>query len=248
MRNLRIVVVEDEYYVRKGLVHRFDWARLGCEVVGEASNGKEGLAVIQELAPDLVIADIEMPIMSGLEMAERLQLLQSPAAFLFLTAHEKFSYAQKAIKLEAVDYLLKPFRPEDLEQCILRLKSRLHLEETAAAGAIFIEIQPQSSYIRDAVQYVHQHYAEDIANSTVADALSLSEAYFCRLFKKEAGCTFTQYLTNYRMHIAAKLLVQSHDKINTIAEQVGFADGNYFSLTFKKLTGLSPREYQEKNR
>ena len=65
---LRVVVVEDEYYVRKGIIQTFDWNSLGCEIVGEAANGRDGIQVIEELKPDVVIADIEMPVVDGIEM------------------------------------------------------------------------------------------------------------------------------------------------------------------------------------
>ena len=66
METLRIVVVEDEYYVRKGIIQSFDWEKVDCEIVGEAANGKTGIEVVEETKPDLVIVDVEMPVMDGI--------------------------------------------------------------------------------------------------------------------------------------------------------------------------------------
>lgn len=245
---IRVVVVEDEFYVRKGIIQTFDWKSLGCEIVGEASNGREGIAVVEETKPDLIIADIEMPVSDGIEMARLLRSKQCGAEFIFLTAHQKFTYVHSALKLEAVDYLLKPFRYEDLESCIRKVKLRLHKVDEYTSKTVLLtdeEIQAENLYIKKAITYVRQHYQEEVTITGVAEYLKLSEAYFCRLFKKETGYTFGQYLTNYRIHVAAGLLVNFPMKVSEAAEQVGYTDSNYFSILFKKIMEMSPSEYQE---
>lgn len=245
---LKVVVVEDEYYVRKGIVQTFDWKKLDCEVVGEASNGRDGITVIEEQKPDLVIVDIEMPVIDGLEMVKILKSKQCKAEFIFLTAHQKFTYVHSALKLEAVDYLLKPFHYEELEACVRKVKIRLHKVDQETSKTLLLtedEIRAENIYIKQAVSYVREHYTEEILVTEVADHLNLSEAYFCRLFKKETGYTFGQYLTNYRIHVAAGLLANFPMKVSEAAVQVGFSDSNYFSITFKKIMEMSPSEYQE---
>lgn len=245
---LKVVVVEDEYYVRKGIIQTFDWKKLGCEIVGEAANGRDGIAVVEEKKPDLVIVDIEMPVIDGLEMVKILKSKQCQSEFIFLTAHQKFTYVHSALKLEAVDYLLKPFHYEELEACVRKVKIRLHKMDEDTSRTVLLtedEIQAENVYIKKAVSYVREHYTEEILVTEVAEHLSLSEAYFCRLFKKETGYTFGQYLTNYRIHVAAGLLANFPMKVSEAAEQVGFSDSNYFSITFKKIMEMSPSEYQE---
>lgn len=246
-RKLRIVVVEDEFYVRKGIINATNWTALGCEVVGEAENGAVGLEVIRETSPDLVIVDIEMPLMSGLEMVEQLKLENRQLEYLFLTSHQNFSYVYRAIKLDVIDYLLKPFMQEDLEKCIAKVKIKLHLvekDEIDLTGDTAYDIEFKNSLIQQAVQYVKQHYKEDISNVSMSEYLNISEAYFCRTFKKETGYTFGQYLSHYRIHIAAKLLRQSDMRINEVAFACGIPDSNYFSQIFKKIKGISPKDYQ----
>ena len=80
---IRVVVVEDEFYVRKGIIQTFDWKKLDCEIVGEAANGRDGIAVVEETRPDLVIADIEMPVVDGIEMARLLKSKQCTACLLY---------------------------------------------------------------------------------------------------------------------------------------------------------------------
>lgn len=260
---LRVVVVEDEYYVRKGIIKTFDWKSLDCEIVGEASNGREGTGVIEELKPDLVIADIEMPVADGIEMVRLLKEKRCCPAFIFLTAHQKFAYVHSALKLEAVDYLLKPFTGESLEESISKVKLRLlrtsgnrsaaprlpengRLTEPETLEAELL--LAKNLYIKKAVLFVRDHYCNEIGAVDAANHLNISEAYFCRLFKKETGYTFGQYLTNYRIYVAAGLLANFPMKINEVAEQAGFSDSSYFSLIFKKTMGMPPTEYQELKR
>ncbi|MCI8512689.1 MAG: AraC family transcriptional regulator [Lachnospiraceae bacterium] len=246
---LRVVIVEDEYYVRKGIIQTFDWESLGCEIIGEAANGRDGIAVIEELKPELVIADIEMPVIAGIEMVTILKGRQCRSEFIFLTAHQKFTYVHSALKLEAVDYLLKPFRYEELKACIRKVRVRLGLlDEKEDILLTEREITAENVYIKKAILYVREHYSQELKVGDVAESLSLSEAYFCRLFKKETGYTFGQYLTNYRMHVAAGLLANFPIKVADAAAQVGFADSNYFSMTFKRVMELTPSEYQEEHR
>lgn len=248
MEILKVVIVEDEYYVRKGIIQTFDWKGLGCEIVGEASNGREGVEVIERTRPDLVIADIEMPVTDGLEMVKILKSKQCRAEFIFLTAHQKFTYVHSALKLEAMDYLLKPFRYEELEACIRKVRIKLRKVDEETAKTILLteeELSAGNMYIKKAISYVREHYAEEILVNEVAEGLNLSEAYFCRLFKKETGYTFGQYLTNYRIHVAAGLLANFPMKVSEAAEQVGYSDSNYFSMTFKKIMDMSPSDYQE---
>lgn len=246
-RKLKVVVVEDEYYVRKGIINSTNWSALTCEIVGEAENGVAGLEVIRETEPDLVIVDIEMPLMSGLEMVEQLKLENRQLEYLFLTSHQNFSYVYKAIKLDVIDYLLKPFMQADLEKCLAKVKVKLHLvekDELDLTGDTAYDIEFKNSLIQQAVQYVKQHYKDDISNTSMAEYLNISEAYFCRTFKKETGYTFGQYLSHYRIHIAAKLLRKSDMRINEVALLCGIADSNYFSQIFKKIKGISPKDYQ----
>lgn len=248
---LSVVIIEDEYYVRKGLIQTFDWAALDCEVIGEASNGRDGVEVISKLKPDLVVADIEMPVINGIEMVKILKSRQCKSEYIFLTAHQKFAYVHSALKLEAMDYLLKPFSYEDLAECIRKVKIRLNKIDGETAKTLLLteeKMKAKSLYIKDAIDYVREHYAEDITIPAMAQHLGISEAYFCRLFKKETGYTFVRYLTHYRIHVAAGMLAKLPVKISDAAEQTGFTDSNYFSSTFKRIMHLSPSKYQELNR
>ena len=122
---LRVLVVEDEEMIRKGIVLATDWQSLGCVVVGEAANGEEGILQAEACKPSLIITDLKMPKMDGLEMISRLREAGCEAYVIILTAYDSFTYAQTAIRLGAVDFLLKPFHDGDLENAVLALQKRI---------------------------------------------------------------------------------------------------------------------------
>ena len=141
---MRVMVVEDEEMIRKGIVMAVDWAALDCIVVGEAANGEQALAVAEDCQPTLIITDLKMPKMDGLEMVRRLREAGSRAYVIILTAYDSFAYAQTAIRLGAVDFLLKPFHDGDLENAVLALqKAHRRTNRTAARAASRREARPQ---------------------------------------------------------------------------------------------------------
>lgn len=241
---LKVLIVEDEEMIRKGIVLTVDWAALDCMVVGEASNGIEGLEAARRLEPTLIITDLKMPQMDGIEMLRALREEGCNAYVIILTAYDHFSYAQSALRLGAVDYLLKPFHDGELENAINRLQSRIE-RRSDAAEIMDIRKGDKSKYVLEAMAYISKHYNEpDISVGTVAKSLNISEGYLSHTFKKETDYTLLNYLTRYRIHKAMELLKDCRVKVYEVAEQVGYRDIAYFSAIFKKHTGISPSEYQ----
>ncbi|RRD93875.1 response regulator [Clostridiales bacterium COT073_COT-073] len=246
MEKIKIVIVEDEYYVRKGIIESFPWEEIGCAIIGEAANGRAAIEVIERTRPDLVIADIEMPIMDGVEMVRMLKSKNIQTEYIFLTAHQKFTYVHSALKLDVADYLLKPFQYQELKESIEKVRLKLSPENMDQETAFYEDkISTRNNYVKEAITYVREHYADEISNITVAEHLNINSMYFCRLFKKETGYTFGQYVINYRIHVAAGLLSNFDLRVSEVAEQVGIMDSNYFSQIFKKIMGMTPREYQK---
>ena len=239
---LKVVVIEDEELVRRGIVMAVDWASVDCEVVGEASNGEAGLELIARERPDIVVTDIRMPRMDGLEMLRRLREEGCTASVILLTAYSDFTYAQSALKLGAVDYLLKPFHDGELEAAVQRISGRGR--EQACPGD-FAEISSKNRNVMQAIEYINANYNDPELNvSAVARSVELSEGHLSHIFKKETGYTLNSYITACRMHMAMHLLRERRLRVSEAAERVGYRDIAYFSSTFKKFTGKSPTEYQ----
>ena len=121
----RIIIVDDEPQIRKGLCSFIDWAEYGVEIVGEAADGIEALELIKTLHPDIVLTDIAMPLMNGLQLIEKMNLLPEPAKVIILSGFDTFDYVKKSLRLGANNYLLKPVDAEELQNTLSEVISSI---------------------------------------------------------------------------------------------------------------------------
>lgn len=248
-----VLIVDDEKYVRLGIKSETDWALIGCEVVGEASNGKEALELADELGPDLVISDIRMPKMDGIELAAKLLEKHPNTRIIFLTAYNEFEYARQAIRIGVSDYLLKPFDDGELEasiQRLLHLHSNADIQESELENSLIpikSKDEIQNKYVITAIEYIMDHYPDtNFSIGKLAESMGVSEGHISRLFKAETDISINNYLTRYRIRKAMDYLKDVQVKVYEVAEKSGYQDIAYFSNTFKKLVGKSPSDYQSK--
>ena len=118
MKRLGVLLVDDEIMIREGFKRLFDWETHGCEVVGEAADGMEALAKIDALVPDIVIMDINIPIINGLKVIELARIKHPDMAFVVVSGYDDFSYCREALRLKITDYILKPVNYEEFGACI----------------------------------------------------------------------------------------------------------------------------------
>ncbi|MCR5721220.1 MAG: response regulator [Lachnospiraceae bacterium] len=247
-----VMIVDDEKYVRMGIKEQTDWDLIGCEVVAEAANGEEALMKAEETRPDLVISDIRMPKMDGIELAEKILERYPSTKVIFLTAYNEFEYARQAVRIGVSDYLLKPFQDGELEASVQRL---LHLHPGTPASARELEEkliplkkkeEITNRYVQAAVSYIEDHFADlDFSIGKLSDSMGVSEGHISRLFKAETDLGINNYLTRYRIRKAMDYLKDVQVKVYEVAEKTGYQDIAYFSNTFKKLVGKSPSDYQK---
>lgn len=103
---VRMLIIDDEYYIRLGIVHAFDWNSMGVEIVGEAQDGAEGYEIILEKKPDLVLVDICLPFLNGLELMEKIRSEKLDCEIIVISGYDEFEYAQRSIQYGVLDYLL----------------------------------------------------------------------------------------------------------------------------------------------
>ncbi|CBK74460.1 Response regulator containing CheY-like receiver domain and AraC-type DNA-binding domain [Butyrivibrio fibrisolvens 16/4] len=124
-----VMLVDDEEEVRLAIEKKINWEELGFKVVGTAENGYEALDMALERRPDVVMTDINMPFMNGLEFSKQLKAELPATKFIILSGYDEFEYAKEAIELAVVEYVLKPVNSDELYQLFSRLKVRLDDEE-----------------------------------------------------------------------------------------------------------------------
>ncbi len=249
----RILVAEDEVIARRALRLICERSSSPVEVVSEASTGRQVVESLDAVRPDIILMDVVLPGMNGLE-ATRMVHERFPATRVaIVSAHEKFAYAQQALRAGAVDYLLKPIRPEQLEALLQKLCAGLDAERAQgnspvapAEGSALSRIPqgPQSLVLRRAQEFIAAHYAESLSLEQVAEHVALSPTYFSRIFKQVMGCTFVEYLTRVRLEEARRLLRTTTLSLAEISYAVGYQSPNYFSEVFKTVEGMTASAYR----
>lgn len=124
----KLILVDDEEEVRKGILNRIEWDKIGYEIAGEAENGIEALDIAEKIIPDVLVTDIKMPFMDGISLAERIKERFPSARIIILTGFDEFEYAKKAVKLSVEEYLLKPISRDELTQVLVKTKVSLDQE------------------------------------------------------------------------------------------------------------------------
>lgn len=123
-----IILVDDEEEVRKSIIKKIEWQAAGFHVVGDAENGEDAMEKIEMLEPDVVLTDIRMPYMDGLQLAEKVRQRYPSMKVVIFSGYDDFEYAQRAIKLNVSEYILKPVNVEELTSILKRIKENLDLE------------------------------------------------------------------------------------------------------------------------
>ncbi len=241
MKKLRVLLVDDEIMIREGFKRLFDWEAHDCEVVGEAADGMEALTRIDTLRPDIVIMDINIPIMNGLKVISVSRIKHPNTAFVIVSGYDDFSYCREALRLQITDYILKPVNYEEFGTCIDNLK--ISLFEQRMLTEAESEKQEERT-ITGITGYLQEHLAEDLSLSVLAQEFHLNPQYISQLFKNEIGVNFLSYLTNIRMEKAKKLLLSTSLSIAELAEQSGYGDYRVFTKVFKKSEGVTPSQYR----
>jgi two-component system, response regulator YesN len=231
---MRILIVEDEASSRRGLIDLLKSIGPQHQLVGIAGNGEEGLAKLKALSPDVAFVDICMPVMDGLEMVGEARRQGSTTAFIIISAYAEFSYARKALVQGALDYLVKPFTLEDVEDVLRRASVEVY------GGVVTEEINVKHPMVTRTLKIISSQYPSHISLESISEQLQITPEYLSYLFKRDTGTNFIIYLRNFRIEKAMLLIQDGKLKIYEVAAAVGFSDAKYFCRVFRNVTGQSP--------
>lgn len=239
MKKLRVLLVDDEIMIREGFKKLFDWETHECVVVGEAADGMEAITKIDEEQPDIVIMDINIPIINGLKVIQLSRVKYPSMAFVIVSGYDDFSYCREALRMQITDYILKLVNYEEFGSCIDRLKISLYNNEVKEKPVV-----KKERVITGITKYMQEHLSEDVSLHILSEEFHLNSQYISQLFKNEIGVNFLTYLTNIRMEHAKKLLLSSSLSIAEVSEQSGYGDYRVFTKVFKKSEGITPSQYR----
>jgi len=248
-----ILIVDDEPRTRLGIQKALAAWSAGRHRIEIAASGVEALEWLQANTAHILITDVRMPEVDGLQMLERLSEQGPLPVVIVISGYAEFEYAQKSLHLGVFDYLLKPLDKSLLLDAVKRAleldngRERLDAMEKLVDPKLLEAGRDEARYgtaIKDAIDYIYAHLHEAIGMKQVAEHLHLNASYFSVLFKEQTGVTFSDYLTRRRLQRAKELLVTTSMPIWEIAEKVGYQTAKYFIKVFKDNEGASPSQYR----
>lgn len=242
MNNCRVLLADDEAAILEGYKLLFDWEKYQCEVVGTAMDGREAVEKARELKPDIVIMDINLPKLNGLEAIRAIQETapaDHPIYMIVVTGYDEFSYCQEALRLRVSDFLLKPIDFDAFGEVIEGLVKKV-MENPNRQVVL-------SDTLKKIVDYVNKNLSdEDMRLTLLAENMNMNPNYISQLFKKELGCGYHAYLNQVRVEKAKKYLRQTNEPISVVAELVGFSVIVFLRKYLRGLWELLPRSSENK--
>ena len=256
---IRLLIADDEALERETLADIVA-RRFEHEVTIEtAENGRKAADTAVLWGADLILMDIEMPGMNGLDAARAVLEQRPECKVIFVTAYSLFQYAHEAMHLGACDYLLKPVNPDEVEASIRKAIRQIEAGRRLAELAP-VEPEPEADPESDAAEagendrnalvmahvrkYMEDNYMFDLSLDSVSEILHISPAYLSAQFKKYQKMNFLDCLTELRINAAKELLTDPFRSAAEVASMVGYEDSSYFARTFKKRTGMTPTQYR----
>lgn len=244
---IKTIVVEDESLIRRNISKKISELNPNFNVIGEAMNGQEALKMIEKDIPQLVITDIQMPIMNGLELAKNIFFAYPNTKIVILSGHHEFEYARQAINYRVEDYLLKPITTENLRSLLGKMELTLKgdLDSLSQfASSMSDKISPEE-LVESVKLFIKENYKKDLSLKDIASELNFTVDYLGKIFKKHTNESPIKYLTRLRINEAKRILsTDLNMEIKTIGKVVGYQDQYYFSRVFKTNTGYYPSEYR----
>jgi len=243
----RVVVCEDEPLLLTRLKRMIEGLDCGFTVVGAAENGREALDALGETGADLLITDIRMPVMDGIELIQKLQDEQPHLTCMLISGYGDFEYARTALRLGVCEYLLKPVSEEDLRRALLSIRERLDERRGRIKTAL---APPPEASADDVIErlgaYIRDHAFEEIHFAELIARTNYHPNYVSRLFSRRFGAPPQRYQIVLRMNEAKRLLLLLPDEpVRRIAQRVGYPDQNYFTRVFRQTTGVSPQRFRK---
>ena len=266
---LKALIVDDEGVERRGIAMLIKRLMLPYET-RDAANGADALELLRAERFDVLLTDIRMPFMDGLQLAHEARRLYPEICIIILSAYADFRNAQQAIRENVYRYLLKPVDVQEFQQIMVsvaeniargraasdrlsQLEQEILRYKRKAAAAPASPEPPEEPAVSDgrvahavnqALKIIREEYASRLGLSDVAERVYLNPSYFSTLFRREVGESFVRYLNNYRLDRAAEALRAGNQSVSEIRRAVGFSGDSYFIMLFRDRFGCTPQQYR----
>lgn len=258
---MNVIIVDDEEMIRLGLQKILSKLDMSIRIVGSYGNGIDAWTRLEHMADgdvDVLITDIKMPFLDGLQLAERVSAKLPNAAVILLSGYSDFEYARTALRFGVRDYLLKPVDKQQLYSIMQKLKSERAAQPADSTANALPAVEESCSsmaednehYMVDQIRHMlDKGYDQPFELEKVAQSVGMSGSYLSRLFKQKTSMTMTDYVIQLRIEKAKELLLGNPTLRNyEISQLVGYHDPVYFNKLFKKMVGVTPKDYKEGRR
>ncbi|MGX6444478.1 response regulator transcription factor [Neobacillus sp. K501] len=249
-----ILIVDDEPRTRQGLQRTLESWNNSEFTILSAENGEEVMKIMTEKKIHILLTDIRMPEITGLQLLKNIKEKGHSPVVIVISAYSEFEYAQEALRLGVVNYLLKPIGKKKLIEAVeeavkvLEKQVRVGLIEKVVDEKIVdanTKMDSTKDTIRKAISYIDKHLKEELTLKDVAAHVHLNSSYFSVLFKEQVKLNFSEYVTRRRIQRAKELVISTKLPINEIAEMAGYKTAKYFIKIFKEMEGMTPSAYRK---
>jgi YesN/AraC family two-component response regulator len=261
----RVLLVDDEYYIREMFKSAIDWGAEGFAIVGEATGSKQALNLVETLSPDLVLLDINLPDADGFTFAGEIEQMADRPEIIIITGYDRFEYAKKAITFNVHDYLLKPIADLELLNSVQAVRKKIiekqknqrmvhHLTEDIYTLMSMVdqkevlqlqspkpeEAQDANYIVQKAKQYVKENiHNHELSVENISQALFINMSYLSHVFKKDSGTGLHEFIQTQRMEKAYEMILRTEKNLDEISACVGFQNPTYFGKRLKQHYGMS---------
>lgn len=239
----KLIIVDDEVEIRNGLSRYFPWTSLDFMVTGLFENGQTALSYLENHAVDVMLCDISMPVMNGLDLVKALREQQRDLMILLLSGLQDFELARQAIGYNIRSYIVKPTGYDELYTEFSLIKQELDRRHERNTVSDSDKLSHQDKVIAAIKRYVERDYRQ-ASLEHAAGVVHMNADYVSKYFHQNTGQLFSDYVVEVRMTKAAELLKDIRYKTYEISEMVGYSYPKNFTRTFRKYYGMSPRDFR----
>ncbi|MFW6313432.1 MAG: response regulator transcription factor [Spirochaetota bacterium] len=241
----RVMIVDDEPSALERYSDYVNGSGLGFTVVATCSAAQPAVEKLRTVNPDVVLTDIRMPGKNGLQMIEEMRSGGWDGYAVVISGHDDFEFVREAMRLQMVDYLLKPIFPDDMTELLERLRQKA--SRSPAPGTELlpgVDWEHLPSFIRKAVDYARNNYERHLSLTEAADHGCVNPTYLSTVFSQHCGVSFVEFCHRVRVAAAQELLRNTDLTLADVAERVGCTDASHLNRLFRKVTGKTPGRFR----
>lgn len=244
----RLLIVDDEKDICENIKYLLDWNSYGFTSIQTATTYAGAMSLAVDMQPHVALVDIRLGDQWGYDLVSQLRLVGLKTVFCMISGYDDFHYIRKSMQASAQDYLLKPLQVGELRTFIERVVvndlggTLPQSDETKREldPVLHVEYSSLSKITNKIILFTKNNYRLPLSLTSMAEAFNMSGKYIGRIFHKDTGMKYSEYLMAYRMQQARRLIVGTQDKISVIAGEVGYSQLNNFYIHFKTYFGVSP--------